>query len=50
MNTTPLERAIADILWPNGDEDQEWDSDTFGYIAQAFYNHRPDLIPPGERP
>lgn len=43
--TSPLERAIVDILWPNGSDETEWDSDTFGHIAQAFYNHRPDLTP-----
>lgn len=43
--TSPLERAIANILWPDGDPDHEWDSETFNEIAQAFDNLRPDLIP-----
>lgn len=43
--TTPLERAIADILWPNGDRDHEWSPDTLEEISQAFMNLRPDLTP-----
>lgn len=42
---TALEATIRDILWPDGERDHEWDSETFNQIAQAFDNLRPDLVP-----
>lgn len=37
-------RELAEILWPGGDADHEWDSDTLGEIGEVMY--RAGLRPP----
>lgn len=45
-----LARAIAQALFPDGDLDHEWDTDTTEIIGAALRLWRPDLIPPPRPP
>lgn len=37
---------LQQILWPEGDPDHEWDSDTLGYIGELMHQH--GFAPAGE--
>ncbi len=31
-------RAIQEVLWPGGDRDHEWDSETIDEVANVLHN------------